>query len=265
MEGNPVNLTDPTGMFPDWCKSMSSRVQYEDCVRKYYHLLTPYKYQTFPNPEGTPGCWSGPVAYRAPGFVEGYSASFNSGISVGRGTESVFDFATMERAKFNYETRGFSLETSVSIMGYHGLIFGFNNVEPIEDKYKGDFYFLSSGFNSSDFLGGISLGVGVVGFVGSDWELTGISEYYSIGAGVTWIPGGSIAGGVGHSTWTGQQKTGYVESGGVNRPHLQQDIAFNPDSPFVLHLLPSHLIKWDALILSKHYAWIHDEIYIMSK
>jgi hypothetical protein len=39
VEGNPVNLTDPTGYFPPvWCQRMTSEVAYDQCVSEYYKI-----------------------------------------------------------------------------------------------------------------------------------------------------------------------------------------------------------------------------------
>ena len=35
---NPINLTDPTGMIPDWCRTMKTKAAYHDCILSYYHV-----------------------------------------------------------------------------------------------------------------------------------------------------------------------------------------------------------------------------------
>jgi len=266
VEANPINLIDPTGKFPFWCKLMIDRLQYEDCVRRTYNLTAPFDYPTMPKErqEGSPGCWSGSVAYRASGYLVGHATAINFGISSTSGEESVFDFGTMERGKFRFETAGLALDASISKVGYHGIIIGFNNVQPIEDKYNGPYAFLASGFSSANFLFGGSLGVGVTGFVSFDRELTGISEYYSIGFGYNLLQVGSASGGVGLSTWT-RQKQQYASSNyDVDFNRLIRDVYYNPDFP-ALNFIPSTNINGIALVLAGHFTWIYKEIHIASR
>ena len=264
--GNPVNLTDPSGRFPEWCKSMGDRIQYEDCVRRHYGLSASIYHQVMPPDQqgGTSGCWNGPVAYKAPGYLEGYSIAFSFGASYSRGTELVFDFGTMEKGLFNYETAGITIEAGISVMEYHGVIAGFNNIDTIDSKYKGSYMFFGGGVNTG--FPGLNLGVGAVGFASFDGELRGVSEYYSIGGGVSLIPGLSLAGGVGISNWhPGYQKQSYIlNDGRANLPLLIQDITLDPDSPARVPV-PSNLVKMLGIELATYYSWIYDEIHVNSK
>jgi len=262
VEANPVNLTDPSGRFPEWCKTMGDRLQYENCVRRYYGLSAPRDYQTMPHAQGQPGCWSGPVAYKAPGYLEGLSGGVSFGVSLNLGKELVFDFATMEKGLFNYFTTGLTLEAGGSAMEYHGIVFNFNNVNMIEEKYNGSFYFGSAGANTG--FPGINLGVGVTGFYSFDQELWGLSEYYSVGAGISLIPGVSVSGGVGKSTWNGYKISYIKQDGRVNVDSLIADITFDFASPAVIPV-PSNLVKGIGIELAIYYSWIHDEMYVNSK
>jgi RHS repeat-associated protein len=38
VRGNPINLTDPTGLFPEWCRVKSSKIEYADCVLRHFGL-----------------------------------------------------------------------------------------------------------------------------------------------------------------------------------------------------------------------------------
>ena len=277
VESNPVNLTDPTGMFPEWCKSMGTRLQYEDCVRRVYNLRAPKDYSVMPpNPEkngpyGSSGCWSGPVAYKAPGYLEGYSKGWIFGIGVSDGEELVYDFATMEKEKFSYKTVSLALEAGVSTMAYHGLVFGFNNVDGIEKGYRGAFAFGSVGA-STDIIPSPYFGTGVNGFKSTSGEVWGISQYYSVGFGyngLSTLLGGfplSLSGGWGNSTPAWSKPKSYVKFGGVNKWELIGDIALDPDSPvWAGAFLPSALVKYDGFLLADHYSWIYNEINLESR
>ena len=125
-----------------------------------------------------------------------------------------------------------------------------------------DFFRVASAGANTGFPG-VNLGVGAVGFASFDGELRGISEYYSIGAGVSLIPGLSLAGGFGKSKPTGYQKS-YMLNGRVNLPTLIRDITLDPVSPAVVPV-PSNLVKAIGIELATYYAWIHDEIYVNSR
>ena len=64
-EGNPVNLTDPSGKFPTWCQSMPNKGLYELCVLKSYDLEPISYFELGKKVRGEKGCYSGPEDYRA--------------------------------------------------------------------------------------------------------------------------------------------------------------------------------------------------------
>ena len=41
VDNNPINLTDPLGLFPDYCHHVGSFAEYEYCVREYYNVDGP--------------------------------------------------------------------------------------------------------------------------------------------------------------------------------------------------------------------------------
>jgi hypothetical protein len=211
--------------------------------------------------EGLPGCWSGPVAYKAPGYLEGYSKGYVFGIGYSKGEELVYDFGNMEKGRFSYETVSLAIEAGGSAMVYHGLVFGFNNVESIKDKYRGPFWFVSGGASGFGILG-----TGVNYFRAIDdvgGELWGISQYYS--AGISYPPLTlDLTGGMGLSTpiWS----RSYLRYGGVNKWELMRDITIDPDSPvWGGFFLPSALMKGPALVLAQYYSRIYNEIHLESR
>jgi hypothetical protein len=269
VEENPVNLADPSGMFPDWCKSMNSRQQYEDCVRQSYNLSAPKDYPIMPlkQQKGSSGCWSGPVAYKAPGYLEGYSATISFAVGYGFGKELVYDFGTMEKGLFSYETASITLDASVSAMVYHGVVFGFNNVDSIKEGYRGPFWFVSGGVGADFPFPSPSIGTGVNFFHSLSGEIWGVSQYYSVGATLTTLtPGMSLAGGVGLTTsiWSRQP---YLKSGSADYDKLSRDILIDPDSPIVLAAIsvPSNAVKGIGIVQAAYWSWIYNEIHVNSK
>jgi len=264
VEANPINWVDPTGRFPFWCKSMNARLGYENCVRSFYNLSAPRLYPVMPpeRQEGSPGCWSGPVAYKAPGYLEGYSKTAVFGIGYSKGEELVYDFGTMEKGRFSYETVSLAIEAGLSAMVYHGLVFGFNNVDSIKDKYKGTFKFGSIGASTPY----INVGTGVNYFRSIDGiggELWGFSQYYSVGISYPPIPL-DLTVGLGLSTplWS----KSYLKFGGVNKWELMRDIDIGPDSPvWGGFFLPSALMKGHGIVLAYHFSWIYNEIHLESR
>ena len=123
---NPVNYSDPSGRFPEFCKSMPTKAAYAKCVLQWYDL-EPYDPDNLDfSIEGSEGCYIGPDVYRAPGYIEGLGVLGQS-IFAG-GVELVYDFATLQKSDFKYFGGGFH-DTSVgfSISLYVGLVKGFKS------------------------------------------------------------------------------------------------------------------------------------------
>jgi RHS repeat-associated protein len=111
---NPVNLTDPSGYFPEWCQSMPNKETYAVCVLTFYKLQVINPFDIAKSVQGEKGCYTGPTEYRAPGYIEGYGSTFTSVWYVGF-HEMVYDFATMQRTDFN--AKGYGLhDTSIGLL-----------------------------------------------------------------------------------------------------------------------------------------------------
>ncbi len=191
VEGNPVNLTDPSGKFPEWCRSISTRHLYEDCVRSAYGLSAPSQHDIMPRSDlrensskyGSPGCWKGPVAYTAPGILLGGSVTISAIGSVGVGIERVFDFANMTSQWFDITTYGFTDSVGLNGAGYYGIILGLNNADDsTANVYRGESRFKSVGVATPGEIAEASTG----------WtfsqsttipELKTFSQYYAASAG----------------------------------------------------------------------------------
>ncbi len=157
VEGNPVNLTDPSGKFPEYCQAMSSRLLFEDCVRNAYGLSRPRLYTLLPyyqnklTQNDRPGCYlvspEAPIPYDAQGYLEGVTSNIVFNVT---GTERVYDFSTMTGATFDVE--GWVISDTILGMTfntYFGTIGslpgnGFSSQRTIED-YNGWSYFDSIG------------------------------------------------------------------------------------------------------------------------
>jgi hypothetical protein len=84
-----------------------------------------------------------------------------------------------------------------------------------------------------------NLGTGIIGFLASDGELVDISQYCSIGASISLIPGVSFAVGIGTSDPTGYEQS-HMLNGQVNLFLLIKDITLDPRSPAIVPM-PSSL------------------------
>jgi RHS repeat-associated protein len=271
---NPINLIDPSGKFPEWCKSSKSRLDYENCVRKHYHLLAPRDFEIYPQrialsparnyAYGLPGCWEGPVAYAAPGYIEGISASVQTLLGYGRGFEIVYDFASMERQVFTFEYINFGDQLGASASEYAGIAWGFDNVESVAKNYSGEYWFLSLGV-STDFPGQpVQLGTGATHFASTNYRIWGFAWYFSIGATIDPIPVGDIEIGFGKSVTTHLAPTTYSDTRRVINPsQLRDDITLGRGSPLIVPL-PNVLARGLGIEFATYWSWIYEEIHSKS-
>lgn len=275
VEGNPVNLVDPSGRFPEWCKSMGGRLLYENCVRDYYNLSAPKEYSVMPQPQpddideyGTPNCWRGPVAYNAPGYLEGFSFGGGVLINIFYANEVVYDFGTMEKQRFEIGIVGATTQLGVSFSEYHGIVFNLNNIDLLKDAYKGSFWYASAGAGTA-VPAIFSLNTGVTFFHALKGDVWGVSQFYSFGVGHELIsfPGGNVAfeGGFGYGA-AGERIDTYIDqsTGKVKIAQLVSDITTGKDSPAIVPV-PSVLVRGLGIELAYLYGWIYDEIHINSK
>jgi RHS repeat-associated protein len=274
---NPVNLTDPTGMFPEWCRAMPTRLAYENCVRDAYSLFKPKYAQIYPGSDrgeaewGAPGCWRGPVVYAAAGYLEGISGDIQAipGLpGFGGGREVVYDFATMERHLFNFFYLGVADQfIAVTATEYHGVAFGFNSSERLAEDYFGPYWFVSVGVGT-DFPGQpVGLGTGVTHFAAFDYKIWGMAQYFSMGASaIDVIPGVDIEFGAGKYLRPKGDPVTYFDENTkrVHQSRLINDITFGLGSPAVIPV-PSNLFRTHGLAYALYWSWIFEEINIHSR
>jgi RHS repeat-associated protein len=264
VENNPVNLTDPTGLTPDFpthCRTVLSKAAYEQCVRSYFKL-DPIGEAAPCLVKGNPGCYYGPIPYRAPGYVEGFSATGTVVLGPTWGKEVVYDFATMERQVFEYF--GIAVNDSIGLGGqnYVGVIAGFRSWRNITKDYQGSFNLVSGGIGLD--IPGTDLGIastGVAYFEGSpDTTVYGGAWYYaagpSKGAGLDLVPfidvgiSATYYTGIGdsHEYFTEHRAYPGDQRKSVNGVEILSDIDSGEGSPWVLdvlgmlHLHPRQLV-----------------------
>jgi hypothetical protein len=220
--------------------------------------------------EGSSGCWSGPVAYEAPGYLEGASITSNLPVfAISKSKEIVYSFAKMEKQYFDVLQFGFSLQVGATLTQYYGLAFNFNNVDSLESTYQGPFVYLSVG-GATGFPGIAQLGTGVIGFKSVTNDVWGVSQYYSISFGISIatlpIPFTQVNGelGVGRAFPSDRLHDYILPSGRVDVGRLVSDIASGVDSKAVVPV-PAVLVRSLSMVLAFEYSRIHDEIYINSR
>ncbi len=214
VEGNPINLMDPTGQkpFPDDCRDAPDVLTYAKCIRKYYGVEPPdvNGLEVFYYGAGIiskyKGCWSGEVPYRAPGYLEGWSVQFGVFLNSVGGEEIVYDFATMERQVFTYDGTSWTPTIGLSAGAYAGRAYGLRSWSTLENDYKGKFGFFYLGYGVSiiplpilPFFSGIGPSGGVL----LDWGIPdnsvgGQALYVSLGGGFNFLkigPGSVDVGG----------------------------------------------------------------------
>jgi len=178
-DGNPVNHIDPTGYFPIWCQSMPNKATYELCVLTYYHLQPISYAELGQRVEGSKGCYTGPTAYRAPGYLEGLGVA----IFANRlGSEVVYDFARMEQATFSYIGGGANdaINIGVGVAFYAGYIGGLRSDRSLLESYRGLSFSVTAG-PSLD----LGFGTGAGGGLFRSWNDLMLN-------GVIWYVGGSL-------------------------------------------------------------------------
>ncbi len=265
-EGNPVNLTDPSGKFPTWCQSMPNKGLYELCVLKSYDLEPISYFELGKKVRGEKGCYSGPEDYRAPGYLEGIGlwALIHRG-----GYEVVYDFARMERMEFIYYGSGVNDAIDAGIGGvvYSGKVMGFRSDKRIDDVYRG----LSSSYSIGPSLDiGFGVGAGKGGFRSwDDMRLHG--RYYYVGASLA----ADVVEGVDIDVtiWSiyspmSNNPDRYTTNGAVNYARLISDIATGKGSPWGVRYpsltQPSENImlasRMYGIFLAMKYANAYEEI-----
>lgn len=122
------------------------------------------------------------------GYIEGFSYGGGALFGVQLGRETVYDFATFQRAVFAYSGSGVHWP-SIGITAYYGYVEGFRD-DPSQniDKFSGGIFFAQYGdggtfyvrSGSSNFGGAIPVSVGTSHF----WSDAGVSgNTYNIGVG----------------------------------------------------------------------------------
>lgn len=297
VENNPVNLTDPTGKFPEYCKeSSNSEEEYINCViNSYPGISPPWEFaqsvgslhqqaygaslgivplaKTIHQSEldsikGDPGCYYGPVPYRAPGYLEGAALFGGSLIGIVTNFQSVYDFATMEGQFFTNESYHVSDTTlGVEGAGYAGLILGFRSWENI-NEYSGWGGYWSVGV-SSDLVPNspIDVGIGTDGFWGvQDPTIRGILGAVSIGVGHSIFPVFPAVG-IGETWPLGSLKPYANDDGTVNVGLLSRDIASGKGwnalsgQQWPEWLRTTNYPRATAAFSSMHYSDIYQEIH----
>lgn len=138
----PLKYLDPSGLFPEHCRLVNTKENYERCVLKFYNLrgsagstgtdglkLEQKRFDAITNREG---CWYGPVQYRGQGYLEGVQFFSRSGKNWPSentwGGEYVYDFASWQSGYFKFEGGGSQIDAlsdNLGVVEYAGYITGF--------------------------------------------------------------------------------------------------------------------------------------------
>jgi hypothetical protein len=199
-----------------------------------------------PYPVSTP-C-SDPLHFRVPGYAEGYASILSLGVAVASidGKEVVYDFATLERATYEFNDApladpenvpylpgGTTPEWGVTNMTYYVGLIGFDSWKSLDQEYSGDFYSVSGGVGYSKSVFNklsVSASIGAV----TVWspEVTGSGGYIATGDGVSLLP---VSVSVSKTNYRATKIHRYVPEGmDAREEHIEQmkiDIQSGLDSP----------------------------------
>ncbi|MCP4414072.1 MAG: hypothetical protein GY808_16045 [Gammaproteobacteria bacterium] len=187
--------------------------------------------------QGVPGCYWGPVPYRGPGYSEGGAVSINTFLPdpvlffAEAGSEIVYDFAKLKRARFRYTGNYISDSLwGFSLANYVSEIEGLRSWEDtIYADYGGDAYAFSIGIGANI---GIDFGVsaGYTGFSSlPDITVGGKGFYLGIG-------GFSVDGGP-----SGEVSLSYVEY--VQDPQNSAQYNYFKNNEASVGLLVNHIMQ----------------------
>jgi hypothetical protein len=274
VEGNPINYTDPTGMYSVisfTCQSMPSRALYELCILQSYHLEPFDLSKIGETVQGSKGCYTGPTNYRGPGYLEGIGGYVSSGVTRPVGIETVYDFAMMQRASFTYGGFGGSNTlVGAGVSMYFGTVLGFKSPGSIISEYR-------------DVSVSLSVGASVIVGGGRGYF---VSVTDPIVRGQSWYVGGGLS----HSWWdppvdvsllltrydpvSPRPEPYILDDGSVNRARLYSDILSGVDSPWNLATMPTApgdpyneaesiylLPRIYGLFLAMKYAYAYEELH----
>ncbi len=279
VEGNPVNLVDPSGKFPEHCYDMPTRILYEDCARKYHGVNRPMEYRgevPYRDENGNvidkPGCRYGayPIPYNGIGYIEGFN---HFEFVFTNGVEIAYDFTTMTSAVFDYSgiaigdaTIGIGASQYAGIVGFWPFP-GFNSQNDIFKDYDGPFMSLSSAF-ALEIGAGVS--VGATGFISPSLNpIGGVAWYVGWSGALDPLLGVDLA-----FSWVNydgrditEREYFYTDKAGykrVNRGMLGQDILSGQRSPWGLDVvghaqlsrlyIQSKINKWTDIYEDLHNA-----------
>ncbi len=252
-EANPVNYTDPTGRWihPE-CQWMPTKGLYEYCILQKYQLEPISYFELGKTVHGERGCYSGPEAYRAPGYLEGAGLW---ALIHRTGYEVVYDFARMERMEFVYYGSGGNdaIDMGIGGMLYSGKVMGLRSDQTINAVYRG----LSSSYSVGPSVDlGFGIGAGKGGFVSwNDIMLRG--NYYYVGA--SWAVDLAEGADVDVTLWSiyspiYNDPIRYATNGVVNRARLLSDILLGKGSPWGVSFPSLSQPPGNVMLASRLYA-----------
>jgi RHS repeat-associated protein len=279
VDSNPVNLIDPSGLFPEHnCGETSQDImRYVECVTDHYNVRFPFvgwekprylaqymldKSGPLGTIQGDSSCYSGPVPYRASGYFEGVDSFGISAI----GAQVVYDFATLQRRGFKYSGYGLMDSISDSEAESSGYVFGFRSWTSIVDDYKGLALFAITGISVGEPWTGFGYGLGVFGLSGiSDYSVDAWGDYIVSGVGVDFLPLLDLGYIVVNREPKGTSTKNYIITTGegetfVDRISLIEDIYYGRGSPWTLGLVDGRrsLVLPTALHYANVYIHMHD-------